>query len=196
MKKFFNRKFNRYTYEIFAGDYYTTKEQQVVLTTLLGSCISVCIRDKVTGVVGINHFMLPGAVRREDIIFNEDARYGINAMEKMINGMMKLGARRNTMQAKVFGGGRVMDTSMTNVAQSNIDFALTYLQMEEIPILTQDVGGKAGRKLFFFPDTFAVYLKRIQYEKTLQTAVNREKKFMQWMHKQQREESDLTLFNS
>lgn len=194
MKKSFNRKFNRYVYEIFAGDYYTTVEQNVVLTTLLGSCISVCMRDSFSKVVGINHFMLPGRISSEDLIFSEDARYGISAMEKMINSMMKRGARRNSLEAKVFGGGRVMETSLTNVAQSNADFAMSFLQMEGIPILAKDTGGQFGRKLFFFPDTYTIYVKRIHYDKTLDNAISREKRFLDWMHKHQ-EGGELTLFD-
>lgn len=193
MKKSFNRKFNRYVYEIFAGDYYTTVEQNVVLTTLLGSCISVCMRDTYSKIVGINHFMLPGRISADNLIFSEDARYGISAMEQMINSMMKRGARRNSLQAKVFGGGRVMETSLTNVAQSNTDFALAFLQMENIPVLAEDTGGQYGRKLFFFPDTYTIYVKRIRYDKTLDNAISREKRFLDWM-KQHQEEGDLTLF--
>lgn len=193
MKKSFNRKFNRYVYEIFAGDYYTTGEQNVVLTTLLGSCIAVCMKDEFSKVVGINHFMLPGRISATDLIFSEDARYGINAMEKMINSMMKRGARRNSLQAKIFGGGRVMETSLTNVAQSNIDFATTYLQMEGIPILANNTGGQYGRKIYFFPDSYTVYMKRISYDKSLDNAISREKRFLEWMQQHQ-DGGDLTLF--
>ncbi len=196
MKKFFNRSFNKYSYELFAGDYYATKEKNVVLTTLLGSCVSVCLKDKTTGVVGMNHFMLPSNLRRDEIIFSEDARYGINAMEKMINDMMRLGARRDTLEAKVFGGGKVMDTTLINVSQSNIDFARTYLKMEDIPIIAENLGGKYGRKLFFFPDRFTVYLKRIEYNQTLDDAISREKRFLYWMRQQQSKEGELTLFNN
>lgn len=194
MKKIFDRRFNKYVYEVFAGDYFATREQDVVLTTLLGSCISVCMRDKVTGIVGINHFMLPSSIRMNEIVFSEDAKYGINAMEKMINSMMKLGARRKSMEAKVFGGGRVMDTSLNNVAQSNIDFAFTYLEMEQIPVLTKDVGGQNGRKLLFFPEEFTIYLKRIRYKKTLEEAVLQEKRFLKTVQKHGQKESELTLF--
>ncbi len=196
MKKYFNRTFNKYTYELFAGDYYATREKNIILTTLLGSCVSVCLRDRTTGIVGMNHFMLPGSLRAEEILFSQDARYGINAMEKMINSMMKLGARRDTLEAKVFGGGKVMDTTLLNVSQSNIDFALTYLQMEEIPVLAENLGGKYGRKIFFFPEEFTVYLKRIQYNQTLEDAISREKRFFYWMRQQQQKESELTIFNN
>lgn len=181
-------------YEIFAGDFFATKEQNVVLTTLLGSCISVFLRDRVSGVVGLNHFMLPGSIKVEELIFDEDARYGINAMELMINDMMKIGARKNRLQAKVFGGGQALDNTLNNVAKSNITFIDSYLSMEEIPIVAQDVGGNYGRKLFFFPDTYDVYLKRIRYQSTLDNAVKSEKRFLHWMREQRSRESEVTLF--
>ena len=196
MKKTFNRKLNCHMYEIFAGDYHATTEKKIVLSTLLGSCITVCLKDSVAGVVGMNHFMLPGKVRAEEIIQSEDARYGIHAMEMMINSMMKLGARRNYLQAKVFGGGKVLEVAHNNIAGANIDFALAFLKMEEIPVLSKDVGGKEGRKLFFFPDTFEVYVKRITYHKVLLNTVQREKSFLERMRQQRGEASKLELFNN
>ena len=196
MKKTYSPKFGRYVYEIFAGDYFATDERNVILSTLLGSCVAVCLRDQKTGVVGINHFMLPSNIRVEEIIFSRDARYGINAMEKMINMMMKLGAKRNSIQAKVFGGGQVLDQNLSNVAQSNIDFAKVYLQMEEIPVVASDVGGKKGRKIFFFSNSFDIYMKRIRYQGGLEKAVSREKKFYNWMQDniKKDQDSELTLF--
>lgn len=195
MKKTFNNKLNRNVYEIFAGDFHSTKEKNVVLTTLLGSCISACIKCKETGVVGINHFMLPSSIKIEEMIFNEDARYGIHAMELMINSMMKLGAKRNSMVAKVFGGGKVLDTTLSNVSKSNIEFVLAYLNMEEIPIIAKDVGGNYGRKIYLFPDTFTIYMKKINHDSSLDTAIARERKFFEWMQNQRRSEGYMELFN-
>jgi chemotaxis protein CheD len=182
-------------YEIFAGDFYATTKKDVILTTLLGSCISVCIRDKLSGVVGMNHFMLPGTIKTDEILYSEDARYGINAMELLINNMMKLGAKRDNLEAKVFGGGKILGTSLNNVAKTNIEFVRLYLQIEEIPIIASNVGGNYGRKIFLFSDTFVVYLKRIEYNKTLDEAVAREKEFFKWMKLQREKEGDLTLFS-
>ncbi|OEH85628.1 hypothetical protein BHU72_02180 [Desulfuribacillus stibiiarsenatis] len=197
MKKGLNKQLNKLTYELFAGDYYATNERDIVMSTLLGSCISVCLLDTVNKVAGMNHFMLPSAVRGNDIIFNEDARYGIQSMEMMINAMMKKGAHRLYLKAKVFGGGKVLDTTTSNVAKSNIEFAINYLKMEDIPILAKDVGGESGRKIYFFPDTFEIYLKRIRYNKTLEHAVARERQFLDWMKKQKASTNDdnLTLFD-
>lgn len=196
MKKSFNRKLNCHMYEIFAGDYHATAEKKIVLSTLLGSCISVCLKDSVAGVVGMNHFMLPGRVKADEIARSEDARYGIHAMEMMINSMMKLGARRNYLQAKVFGGGQVLEVAHNNIAAANIDFALAFLKIEEIPVLSRDVGGNEGRKLFFFPDSFEVYVRRITYHKELQSTLQREESFLERMRRQRGEASELELFNN
>lgn len=196
MKKTFNKKYNRDVYELFAGDYYVTKERNVILTTLLGSCVSVCLKDKVTGIVSMNHFMLPASLKKDEFIFSDDARYGMYAMEQMINEMMKLGARRSSLQAKVFGGGEVLGTKINNVSKSNIMFAMNYLKMEDIPILSYDVGGKHGRKLFFIPDTFTVYVKKIGADAKLKEAVRIEESYMKKIkdRKQAASEDNLTLF--
>ncbi|WP_084019443.1 hypothetical protein [Desulfuribacillus alkaliarsenatis] len=188
MNQRYNRQLDRTVCEIFAGDYYSTKDTNLVFSTLLGSCISVCLRDKTTKISGMNHFMLPSAVRGDNILFNDDARYGMQSMELLINSMMKLGATRNGLQAKVFGGGKVLGTTVTAVSDSNVQFALSYLQMEQIPILSRDVGSDVGRKIFFFPESFEVYVKKIRYNKTLETAVAREKEFMQFMNKKKEQE--------
>jgi len=139
--------------------------------------------------------MLPATVRIDQIIFNEDARYGIHAMELLINSMLKIGARKQNLEAKVFGGGKVLDTTLSNVAQSNIDFVFAYLTMESIPVLASDVGGQTGRKILFLPDSFTVYLRRIQTAKTMETAVGAEKKLLQSIQKKRSEDSDLVLFS-
>lgn len=195
MKKSFNNRLNRNVYELFAGDYYATDEKGAVLTTLLGSCISVCLKDERSGVVGMNHFMLPGTIRLEEIIFSEDARFGILAMEKMINNMMKLGAERKGLKAKVFGGGKIMDSSHTDISGTNADFAKVYLQMEGIPIISSDVGGNYGRKLFFFSENFTIYMKKIPNKRVIDKTIDREKDFLRWIQKEQNRDSDVTFFN-
>jgi len=196
VKKTFNHKIKRYMYELFAGEYYATRDKDIALSTLLGSCVAVCLKDKRNGVVGMNHFMLPGKVDSAKVMFSEDGRYGINAMEKMVNDMMKLNSRRENMEAKVFGGGQVMDYKLTSVAQLNIEFALAYLEMEGIPIISQDVGGNYGRKLLLFPENFSVYMKRISYQKNLEEAVAREKKFLHWIRNaQDKQDQEYDIFN-
>ncbi|UTW69011.1 hypothetical protein KHA80_17615 [Anaerobacillus sp. HL2] len=108
------------------------------------------------------------------MIFSDDARYGMYAMEKMINEMMKLGARKSRCKQKVFGGGEVLGTIVNNVSKSNIVFAMNYLKMEDIPIISYDVGGKFGRKLFFIPESYEIFIKKIGQEAKLRDAVREE----------------------
>lgn len=183
LKKSFQPGLNRQVCEIFAGEYHASRENNIVFTTLLGSCISVCLKDSCLGMCGINHFMLPGRPGNAGALPAEDARYGLCAMEKLISDMEKLGARKANLQAKVFGGGQVLDVALNNVARMNVDFILAYMEAEKIPLLTSDLGGKYGRKLFFYADTFDVYLRRIQMARDMGAALAREKRFMQWAHR-------------
>lgn len=183
LKKSFQPGLNRQVCEIFAGEYHASRESNIVFTTLLGSCISVCLKDSFQGVCGINHFMLPGRPGNAGTLPDEDTRYGLSAMEKLISDMEKLGARQANLQAKVFGGGQVLDVALNNVARMNVDFILAYMKAERIPLLSSDLGEKYGRKLFFYADTFEVYLKRIQMARDMGAALAREKRFIQWAHR-------------
>lgn len=131
-----------------------------VVKTVLGSCISVCLRDPVTRVGGMNHFMLPDAGEGEAA----STRYGVYAMELLINECMKAGADRRRLEAKVFGGGHVLwiRESEENVPQRNMRFALQFLDTESIPIISRDIGGYATRSLLFFTDSGRALLKKMQ----------------------------------
>lgn len=195
MKAGYDRVFKRQSYEIFAGDYYVTKVKKVVLITLLGSCISVCLKDSVNDVVGINHFMLPDKVKKENMFESADARYGLFSMEKMINHMLKLGASKKFMQAKIFGGGKVLQTTFSNVAHDNIEFAKSYLQLERIPIIAEDTGGNYGRKIYFIPETFDVFVKKIdQSQKLISTMIRNESSYYELIKTKKQEAGELTLF--
>jgi len=130
-----------------------------VVRTVLGSCIAVCLRDPVARVGGMNHFMLPSGGSGEAV----SARYGVHAMEILINDCMKHGANRKCLEAKVFGGGHVLRMRETdgNVPQSNISFALHFLETEGIPIISRDLGGYAAREVYFFTDTGRILMKRL-----------------------------------
>jgi chemotaxis protein CheD len=162
MYKKHSPKFNRTMVIIYPGEFYVSPND--VIATVLGSCISVCIKDTKTGIGGMNHFMLPGDVRSEDIFLSASAKYGMFAMEQLINDMLKRGGLQKHFQAKVFGGGHVLNFRKTdgNVPESNIDFVRAFLKMEQIEIIKEDVGGYTGRKVLFFPDTGKVLLKRLK----------------------------------
>lgn len=195
MRTGYDRIFKRPSFELFAGDYYATKEKKIVLVTLLGSCISVCLKDRMNGVVGMNHFMLPDKVKKENMFDSADARYGLFSMEKMINKMMKLGASKNYLEAKIFGGGKVLQTTFSNVAATNIEFAKNFLDLEGIPIIAENVGGQVGRKIYFIPETFDIYVKKIEQTQSLTQMVNKESSYFETIRTKKSEAGELTLFD-
>ncbi len=148
---------------IHPGEYFATKDETII-STVLGSCIAVALYDPVSQAGGLNHFMLPGEIAPDELVRDPNAKYGMWAMELLINELMKLGVQRRDLKAKVFGGGavlRFLDGSVSRIPQSNIDFAFEYLEKEGIPILASDVGGREARKVFLFPRTGKVLMKRI-----------------------------------
>ncbi|HEX8472257.1 MAG TPA: chemotaxis protein CheD [Brevundimonas sp.] len=129
------------------GDHHVTSDPDVMLTTILGSCVAMCLRDPGAGVGGMNHFLLPeGAGAGTDA----GRRYGAYAMELLINEVLKAGARRDRLEAKLFGGGRMFD-SMKNVGLANADFAERFLVDEGIPLVGGSLRGPGGRRLHYWP---------------------------------------------
>ena len=144
--------------KVLPGEYFVSSED-LVLMTVLGSCIAACIWDGRARVGGMNHFMLPDGDGSDS-----SGRYGSFAMELLINEMLKLGARRETMQAKVFGGGQVMAGFTTmNVGERNTQFVMEYLSTERIPVVSQDVLDIHPRKVCFFPVTRKALVKRLAH---------------------------------
>ncbi len=134
-----------------------------LIVTVLGSCVAVCLRDSLTGVSGMNHFLLPGDAAHTPCFLNESGRYGVHAMEMLINQMLKNGASRRHLQAKVFGGGNMLrGVSVNPVGQRNAEFVVDYLQREAIPLIAQDLLGDLARKVYFFTDTGQVLVKRLK----------------------------------
>jgi chemotaxis protein CheD len=155
--------------KVLPGEYYVTTDDMLVMT-VLGSCIAACIWDPRVRVGGMNHFMLP------DGGTDSGGRYGSYAMELLINEMIKLGARRETMQAKVFGGGQVMHTFTTmNVGERNTQFVLDYLQTERIAVISKDVLDIYPRKVCFFPVTGKAMVKRLAHAHPEQLAVSEQR---------------------
>ncbi|GAA6143234.1 chemoreceptor glutamine deamidase CheD [Hydrogenophaga sp. 5NK40-0174] len=151
--------------KVLPGEYFVTGHD-MVLMTVLGSCIAACIWDPKARVGGMNHFMLPEGGS------DTSGRYGSYAMELLINEMIKLGARRESMQAKVFGGGQVMHSFTTmNVGERNTQFVLDYLQTERIAVVSKDVLDIYPRKVCYFPTTGKAMVKRLAHShpETLET---------------------------
>ena len=144
--------------KVLPGEYYVSSED-ILITTVLGSCIAACIWDGKVRAGGMNHFMLPDGDGLDGL-----GRYGSYAMELLINGLIKKGARRESMQAKVFGGAQVMAGFTTlNVGERNTRFVLDYLATERIPVVSQDVLDIHPRKVCFFPVTGKALVKRLAH---------------------------------
>ncbi len=159
---YYDRHFERQAVKILPGEYYVTSGDKLIVT-VLGSCVAVCLRDKVTGIGGMNHFLLPNDGSGETGLLTESARYGVYAMELLINHLLKMGTARTRFEAKVFGGGNVLrGLTVNNVGQRNAEFVLDYLHTEQIPVVAQDLLGEFPRKVYFFPDTGQVLVKRIR----------------------------------
>ncbi len=154
---FFDQHFKYAAVKVLPGEYYVSDED-IVIMTVLGSCIAACIWDSRLRIGGMNHFMLPegGA--------DTSGRYGSYAMELLINELIKRGSTREYMQAKVFGGGAVIAgmTSM-NVGERNTQFVLDYLATERIPVVSKDVMDIYPRKVVFFPVTGKAMVKRLAH---------------------------------
>ena len=150
------------------GEHFVTDDPDVMLTTILGSCVAMCLRDPETGVGGMNHFLLP-----EGTGSGADAgrRYGAYAMEVLINDCLKAGARREHLEAKLFGGGRMFD-SLKDVGLANADFAERFLRDEGIAVVGGSLRGRGGRRVQYWPASGRA-LQRAVTDQHVSTAVER-----------------------
>ena len=165
VRRSWNATYAAYAARILPGEYYVTQSEEGVYTTL-GSCISACIRDRVTGLGGMNHFMLPASVKDEPEAWTATGlgaatRYGNYAMEHLINVILRNGGQRQNLEVKIFGGGRVL-ANMTDVGLRNIKFVRDYLKMEKLPVIAEDVGDVFPRMVVYFSGTGLAKVKRLR----------------------------------
>ena len=159
---YFDKDFSSQAVRLLPGEYYVT-DKDILLVTVLGSCVAACIRDCYSGIGGMNHFMLPDSSEDLNNPLNTSARYGTYAMEILINQLLKLGARRGNLEAKVFGGGNVLEgLTVANVGHRNADFALKFLETEKIRVVAQDLIDIFPRKVYFFPRKNRVMVKKLR----------------------------------
>jgi chemotaxis protein CheD len=157
---YYDRTFDCDAAKILPGEYYYTGKDMLIVT-VLGSCVSACIRDRVRGLGGMNHFMLPDGGDPGNPV-SASMRYGTYAMEVLINDLLKAGARREHLEAKVFGGGAVLrGFSAMNVGERNASFVMQFLKTERIPVLAEDLNDIYPRKVYFFPRTGKVLVKKL-----------------------------------
>jgi len=155
----------RFPYEvavILPGEYFVSQEPKVVYT-LLGSCISVCLRDPHIQVGGMNHFMLAAPTSASGLDrWVDSGRYGSFAMEMLINDIVRRGGKKERLEAKVFGGGKIFD-GVSDIGAKNAAWALDYLESEDVPLLKANVGDVCPRKVYFFTDSGKVLMKKLDH---------------------------------
>lgn len=158
---YYDRTFDCQAAKILPGEYYHTNKDMLIVT-VLGSCVSACIRDRTTGLGGMNHFMLPDGGGDAGSPVSASARYGTYAMEILINDLLKAGAKRENLEAKVFGGGAVLKGfTAINVGSRNAAFVLNFLKVERIKVVAEDLNDIYPRKVYFFPRTGKVLVKKL-----------------------------------
>ena len=163
---------------IHIGEYYSSAEPSVI-TTILGPCVAVCLYDPTSGTGGMNHILLPGG--RTDGCNSGDARFAINAMELLINQMMKLWADRYRLKAKIFGGAQIYPFLKQEMAMGlkNIEMVIEFLITERIPIINYNFGGSHPRKIFFYTGTGDVLMQKIKTSEVIEEFENLKLKRME-----------------
>ncbi len=164
INRYWDKMHNVYSAKILPGEYYVTTQGEMI-STVLGSCVSACIMDPIMKVAGMNHFMLPAtknviAVSKN----NSDAtRYGNHAMEQMINAILKAGGRRENLEVKLFGGGKVLaDMNKIDIGQKNIVFIRSYVAIEGLMVVKADLGDVYPRKVLYFTENGNVKMKKLK----------------------------------
>jgi len=177
------------------GEFYASGED-VVISTILGSCVSACMYDPVLRVVGMNHFLLSNKRYSKDMQFylTDAGRYGINAMELVINEMLKLGARRENLRAKAFGGSSLLGLTPQSdnffcVGEVNSRFIMEFLKNERIPLVASNMGGDKGRVIRFSSADFSVLMRSIRKTVMPKVAKDERKFWLRSLKEQKKKET-------
>lgn len=170
------------------GEFYVTQADEII-ATVLGSCVSTCMRDRRTGLGGMNHFMLPDDPRQD--AKGDALRYGCFAVERLLNELFKRGAHRDALEIKVFGGGHVI-AGMGDIGRSNIDFVRSYLADEQLKAAVEDVGGAWARRVRYLPSNGKVMVKHLSMREASKVS-DRERNFRDRL-KRERIAGEVELF--
>ena len=180
VSRYWDNHHQRFAARLLPGEYYVSTDHEMI-ATVLGSCVSACIRDTRIGVGGMNHFMLPLDASQGTSAWGAAAsaatRYGNVAMERLINDILKLGGRRENLEIKLTGGGRVLAAMSTDIGARNIEFVRQYVKDEGFNVVGEDLGDIYPRKVVYFPDTGKIRVKRFAAA-TDQSLEDRERKYL------------------
>jgi chemotaxis protein CheD len=167
-RRYFDSKLKKTVVRVLQGDFYVSSDPREVLTTILGSCIAVCMRDPVIGCGGMNHFVLPSSSRDLDSLPSAQLRYGSYSIERMTNAILSRGGRRDRLEIKVFGGANVLGRS--NVGHENADFVEAYLRKEEMAVAAQHLRGSSPRRVRYNPTSGQAFMAEALASLTAQIA--------------------------
>ncbi|MBE9562754.1 MAG: chemoreceptor glutamine deamidase CheD [Proteobacteria bacterium] len=175
IKRYWDYRSSGYVAKILPGEYYVTYHDEILMT-VVGSCVTACIRDKKMGIGGMNHFMLPDSIsdKWKHTHASAASRYGSVAMEYLINEILKHGGKKENLEVKLFGGGSIMQ-NIGNIGQQNIEFVKNYVEMEGLNLLAEDLGDVYPRKILFFPHTGLARVKKLRA--TQQVILERETEY-------------------
>ncbi len=161
VRRYYDSRIVRAVAKILPGEFYVSDGDDVI-TTVLGSCVAACIRDRENGVGGMNHFMLPAPAHGNADSWRAEvgraARYGTDAMEHLVNAILKAGGRRERLEVKIFGGAR----GMSDVGRRNVEFVRHYLHTEGLMLVAEHVGDVFPRQVQYFPDTGRARMRRLR----------------------------------
>jgi chemotaxis protein CheD len=180
IRRYWDTQHDSFAAKLLPGEYYVTLHGEMICT-VLGSCVSACVRDRSTGIGGMNHFMLPldrshGESAWADAT-SAATRYGNVAMERLINDLLKAGAKRSNLEFKLVGGGKVL-AAMTDVGAGNIEFVRGYMRTEGFAVSGEDLGDIYPRKVHFYPETGRVRVKKLMSTRN-DTIFARERNYLQ-----------------
>ena len=164
MQRYWDSAHSCFAARVLPGEYYVTPHAEAV-STVLGSCVSACIRDTRLNVGGMNHFMLPLDESNGESAWgaavSSATRYGNVAMERLINEILKLGGRRDTLEIKLVGGGRVLAEMTTDIGARNIEFVRQFVAQEGFKVLNEDLGDTFARRVVYFPQTGRMRVRKL-----------------------------------
>ena len=196
VNRYWDKRMNLPAAKILPGEFYVSRHGEMIVT-VLGSCVSACIRDKKLGVGGMNHFMLPYQGKHSTDKWGDSvssaSRYGNWAMEFLINEILKLGGTRRNLEIKVFGGGNVL-SHMTDIGDRNVEFVKKYIFEENFEITAQDVGDIYPRKVLYFPDTGAVKVRKLRNVEN-DTLIQREQAYGRGLSEKPDTDGSVELFD-
>jgi chemotaxis protein CheD len=193
INRYWDKQHEKHAAKILPGEFYVTRHDEIIVT-VLGSCISACVRDPITGIGGMNHFMLPVSAQLEADVNNSlglSTRYGNYAMEHLINEILKYGGLRKNLEVKIFGGGKIL-AQMTDVGEKNMQFVRAFIHTEGLNLLSEDLGDIYPRKVHYYPKSGKVRVRKLRSLHN-DTIGARERAYMRQIEAEQ-SQSDIELF--